>query len=114
MESTSSPSLCGASNCESGSVIALSGQELCLEHYLVKCYERLDWVESVARSRRLETDVASRAHALLRECANQTLILCLRHHPQPLKNLQRSRLLEIMLHCTDLQVQLRRPALHLT
>lgn len=114
MESGSTQSLCAANNCESGSVIDLSGQELCLEHYFVKCYERLDWVESIARSRRLEMDVASRAHALLRECANQTLIVCLHQHPQPLNNLQRSRLLEIMLHCTDLQVQLRRPSLQLT
>ncbi|HVM74295.1 MAG TPA: hypothetical protein VMT75_01555 [Candidatus Saccharimonadales bacterium] len=109
MESTSSQVLCGASNCDSNSVIILSGQDLCLEHFLVKCYERLDWVESIARSRRLETDVAAKARELLFECANQTLVVCLGR--QPLNNLERSRLLEIMLQCNDLQVQLRRPTL---
>jgi len=109
MESGSCHSLCAANNCVSDSVIVLSGQNLCLEHFLVKCYERLDWVESIARNHRLETDTAVKARQLLHECANQTLIVCLRQ--QPLNNLERSRLLEIMLQCSDLQVQLRRPTL---
>jgi len=112
MHSGSVHSLCAASNCESNSVIVLSGQDLCLEHFLVKCYERLDWVESIARSRRVESDTAAKARELLFECANQTLLVCL--SKQSFSNLERSRLLEIMLQCSDLQVQLRRPTLQLT
>ena len=112
MHSGSVHSLCAASNCESNSVIVLSGQDLCLEHFLVKCYERLDWVESIARGRRVESDTAAKARELLFECANQTLLVCL--SKQSFNNLERSRLLEIMLQCSDLQVQLRRPTLQLT
>jgi len=53
-----------------------------------------------------------RARTLLQECANQTLLVCLRH--EPLNNLDKSRLLEILLQCGDLQVLLHRPALLLT
>jgi hypothetical protein len=112
MESGSHQQYCRASNCSSNSIIILSGQDLCLDHFLTKCYERLDWVESVARTRRLETEVAAKAHSLLQECANQTLLVCLRH--QPTDNLQRSRLLEILLQCGDLRVLLDRPTLQLT
>ena len=112
MEPGSGQEFCAASNCESNSTILLSGQNLCLEHFFVKCYEWLDWIESIARSRRLETEIAAKAHALLRECADQTLLVCLCQ--QSLNNLERSRLLEILLRCGDLQVQLDRPALQLT
>jgi len=112
MESGSGQAFCAASNCESNSAVLLSGQNLCLEHFFVKCYERLDWIESIARTRRLETDVAAKARALLQGCANQTLLVCLR--AQSLNNLQRSRLLEILLRCGDLQMLLHRPTLQLT
>ena len=107
MESGSVQTVCVANNCLCDSVGALSGQDLCLEHFLLKCYERLDWVESLARTRRFETEAAVRAHALLRECANQTLVVSLAQ--RSLSNLERSRLLEIMLQCGDLQLQLRHP-----
>jgi len=78
----------------------------------VKCYERLDWIESIARTRRMETEIAAKAHLLLQECANQTLLVCL--HQQSLNNLERSRLLEILLQCSDLRLLLHRPTLQLT
>jgi len=109
MESGSRQSYCGASNCTSDSIIILWGQNLCLDHFLIKCYEQLDWVESIARIHRPEREVATKAQSLLQECANQTLLVCLRH--QPTDNLQRSRLLEILLQCGDLQVSLHRPTL---
>ena len=112
MESGSGQSFCAAANCPSSSIVVLSGQDLCLEHFLLKCYERLDWVESIARSRRLETETAAKAQELLLECANQTLLVCLHH--RALNNLQRSRLLEIMLQCGDLKMQLYRPTLQPT
>jgi len=112
VEPMSGEACCGDSNCASNSIVALAGQQLCLEHFMVKCYERLDWVESIARTRRLEINVAERARVLLQECANQTLLICLRH--EPLDKIERSRLLEILLQCGDLQVALRRPIMQLS
>jgi hypothetical protein len=72
----------------------------------------LDRIEPVIRSPRLDAQESLKARALLQECANQALRVCLRH--EPLSNLERSRLLEILLQCGDLQVLLHRPTLHLS
>jgi hypothetical protein len=103
---------CAANNCTASSVVILAGLDFCLEHFVVKCYERLDLIEPLVRNHRLGPEAAKSAGTLLQECANQTLLVCLRH--QPLNNLERSRLLEILLQCGDLQVLLHRPVLQLT
>ena len=100
-------SRCAADDCNGQGVTLLAGKDLCLEHFLAKCYEQLDGIEPVVRSPRLAAQDAAHARAVLQECANQTLLVCLRH--QPLNNLERSRLLEILLQCGDLQVLLHRP-----
>ena len=89
----------------------MAGQDFCLPHFFAKCYERLDLIEPVVRNRRLNEQEAMTARALLQECANQTLLVCLRYEPQ--NNIDRSRLLEILLQCGDLQVLLHRPTLRL-
>jgi len=103
---------CAESKCNSLGIVALAGQGFCLQHFFTQCYERLDRIDPLARKPRLEAGEAQRARTLLQECANQTLLVCLRH--EPLNNLDKSRLLEILLQCSDLQVLLHRPALLLT
>ena len=105
-------SRCADSACSGQGIVILAGHDFCLEHFLAKCYERLDLIEPVVRSRHLDAQDALTARALLKECANQALLVCLRH--QPTDNLQRSRLLDILLQCGDLQIWLDRPTLQLT
>lgn len=104
-------SRCADSRCNSQSIVVLAGLGFCLDHFLVKCYERLDRIEPLVRSPRIDPQEAHRLCSLLQECANQTLLICLRH--EPLNNLERSRLLEILLQCGDLQVLLHGPVQHL-
>jgi len=106
------PSRCADGQCDRQGIVVLAGQGFCLEHFLAKCYDRLDRIEPVIRSPRLDAQESFKARALLQECANQALRVCLRH--ESLNNLERSRLLEILLQCGDLQVLLHRPTLHLT
>jgi len=88
----------------------MAGRGFCLEHFLKACYERLDSIEPFVRRLHIDAQEALRLCTLLQECANQTLLVCLRH--EPLNNLERSRLLEILLQCSDLQVRLHRPTQH--
>jgi len=112
MEAPKGTLLTGTENCHAGScaasaVIALAGQDFCLDHFLAKCYERLALLESMVRARAVDAAWVRNAHSLLEECSNQTLRVCLRH--QPLSNLERSRLLDILLLCGELQQTLRNP-----
>jgi hypothetical protein len=92
---------CKAGSCAKPAVISLAAQELCLDHFFFSCYERLDTLEPLVRSRALEETEVQAIRGLLEECSNRTLLVCLRH--ECLTNLDRSRLLEILLLCGDLQ-----------
>lgn len=93
---------CRAGECARPAVVSLAGRELCLDHFFANCYERLDMLEPMARSRSLDSAQLPAIRGLLDECSNRTLLVCLRH--ESLTNLDRSRLLEILLLCGDLQL----------
>lgn len=93
---------CKAGGCASLAVVSLAGRDLCLDHFFASCYERLDMLEPMARSRALDSTQLPAIRGLLDECSNRTLLVCLRH--ESLTNLDRSRLLEILLLCGDLQM----------
>ena len=92
---------CKAGSCAKPAVISLAARKLCLDHFFFSCYERLDTLEPMVRSRALEAAEVQAIRGLLEECSNRTLLVCLRH--ECLTNLDRSRLLEILLLCGDLQ-----------
>jgi hypothetical protein len=100
---------CKVSCCAKPAVIPLMGQSLCLDHFLDRCYERLDLIEPMVRSRALEATESMAAGAFLEECSNRALLVSLRQ--EHLSNLERSRLLHILLLAGDLQVHLRKPLL---
>jgi len=97
---------CKAGGCAKPAVMSLAARELCLDHFLFSCYERLDMLEPMIRSRPLDRTQVQAIRGLLEECSNRTLLVCLRH--EPLTNLDRSRLLEILLLCGDLQLMISR------
>jgi hypothetical protein len=96
---------CKAGGCANSAVIALAGREFCLDHFLASCYEQLDMLEPKLRRRALQAGEVRAAKDFLEECSNRTLAVCLR--TERLTNLERSRLLDILLSCGDLQVMLR-------
>jgi hypothetical protein len=101
---------CKAGSCARPAVISLAARELCLDHFLFTCYERLDMLEPMVRSRPLDRTEVQVIRGLLEECSNRTLLVCLRH--ETLTNLDRSRLLEILLLCGDLQLMISHSLLH--
>ncbi len=103
---------CSANSCAKEAVTDLAGEDLCLDHFLSSCYERLDELEPVVCHRTLETAENQAVGEFLEECSKRTLLICLRH--DPLSNLNRSRLLGILLQVGHLQIQLRQPVLKRT
>jgi hypothetical protein len=106
MDTESAKPECKVRSCAKSAVSALMGQNLCLDHFLARCYERLDLLEPMVRSRALEAAESLAAGAFLEECSNRALLICLRH--EHLSNLERSRLLHILLLTGDLQLLLRK------
>jgi hypothetical protein len=110
MDILTSKENCKTDSCANSAVITLAGQELCLDHFFASCYERLDMVEPMVRGRSVEATEVQAVRAVLEECSNRALLISLRH--EHLNNLDRSRLLEILLLCGDLQLLLSRSAFH--
>jgi hypothetical protein len=100
---------CKVSSCARSAVTDLAGEDLCLDHFFTSCYKRLDELEPVVNSRALEGAENQAAGAFLEECSKRTLVICLRH--EVLSNLDRSRLLDILLQAGHLQLQLRQPVI---
>lgn len=96
---------CTHTSCGKPAVMSLGQQEFCLDHFLTQCYERLDSLETLVRGQQLDPNRVPRLRTLLEECSTRTLLVCLRH--QSLTNLDRSRLLEVLLQCGELQLVLR-------
>jgi hypothetical protein len=102
---------CSTSGCENSAMTVLEGQHFCLDHFFSSCYERLDQLEPLVRRCSLDAAEAKAVRAFLQECSVRALFISLRY--DLLTNLERSRLLEILLSCSELQLLLRRlpPAL---
>jgi hypothetical protein len=101
---------CKVPGCTNSAVVGANGQDTCLEHFFSSCYEQLEKLESAALRLSLDPVEVQAARSLLEDYSNGTLFICF--HDQSLTNLERSRLLEILLSCRDLQNRLtNRPSL---
>jgi hypothetical protein len=98
---------CSTHSCSSSSVVSLDQQDFCLNHFLLRCYQRLEAVDP--RNRQVLSGPSNLAplRAFIEECSRKALDLSL--HSQNLTNLQRGRLLDILLWAGELFVLLRAP-----
>jgi hypothetical protein len=96
---------CKASGCANSAVVGPAGQNVCLEHFFSNCYEELEKLEPLVRGRWLAATEVDAFSAVLEECSRRAIFICFRN--EPLSNLDRSRLLEILLSCRDIQFRLR-------
>ena len=98
---------CTTITCAENGVVMLAGVTLCLEHFFQRCYGRLEGLDPVVRSETREDAIKDGAPKILEEVVKQVLIVCLQH--KYLSNLDRSRLLDILLWAGELQLVLRVP-----
>src|SRR6266478_597130 len=102
---------CWEVSCGSAAITALDHQSLCLNHFLMRRYERLDGLDPRGRKFSAEPiDVVS-MRAFIEECSRKALDVSLQS--QNLGNLQRGRLLDILLWASELFLLLRAPRLTL-
>jgi hypothetical protein len=95
---------CNRTDCSKQMVTVLGEEELCFDHFCARCYELLEHAEGPVESGR---DAAGRAEVVIRlnECARRALEIALRQIE--LNNLERARLLDILLWSGDLISELR-------
>jgi len=102
---------CGVGSCSGAAITSLDRQALCLNHFLHRCYEKLDGFDP--RGRKFSdgpVDLAA-MRAFVEECSRKALDVSLQS--EDLSNLQRGRLLDILLWAGELFLLLRAPRLTL-
>ena len=98
---------CTTITCAEDGVVTLAGMALCMEHFFRECYEKLEKLDPLVRGKTREGAISDGAPKVLEEVVKQALMVCLQH--KNLSNLDRSRLLDILLWAGELQLVLRVP-----
>jgi hypothetical protein len=102
---------CCDSACGCAAITSLDQKNYCLNHFLRRCYERLDEVDPRNRKfREAPLDLAA-MRAFIEECSRRALDISLQS--ENLSNLQRGRLLDILLWAGELFLLLRAPRITL-
>lgn len=87
---------CDRDGCTQAVVTAFRAENFCLEHFCSRCYQLLERIDQ-----RDSKDTITVEHALLAdECARRVIDICMR--ADILNNLDRARLLDILLWCGDI------------
>ena len=98
---------CSEGACHSAAATSLDQQALCLNHFLLRCYAQLEAVDPRGqKSREHRVDLAA-MRAFIEECSQKALEVSL--HSGNLTNLERARLLDILLWASELFLVLRAP-----
>jgi hypothetical protein len=108
MDGNSTEQRCCVENCQAESIIVLGTNPFCLQHFISHCYDWLDQLDPAVRDRSNDAADVPRIKAMIEECSNRALLVSLRC--ETLNNLDRSRLLDILLRCSDLLYSLRIPS----
>ena len=98
---------CSERACDSAAATSLDQQAFCLNHFFLRCYARLEAVDPRGqKSREDRVDLAS-MRAFIEECSQKALEISF--HYENLTNLERARLLDILLWASELFLILRAP-----
>ena len=100
---------CKMGSCGSAAVTTLDHQVFCLNHFLLRCYERLEGLDPRGRTFNSETVDLVSMRAFIEECSRKALDISLQS--ENLTNLQRGRLLDILLWAGELFLLFRAPRL---
>jgi len=102
---------CEMGSCGSAAVTTLDHQAFCLNHFLLRCYAELEGLDPRGRQFSSETVDLHCMRAFIEECSRKALEISLQS--ENLTNLQRGRLLDILLWAGELFLLLRAPRLTL-
>jgi hypothetical protein len=100
--------ICAVDFCEGAAVASLAQQNFCLNHFIDLCYENLQRIDPRGQKHgRMPLDLPS-LRAFVEECSHRTLEVAL--HCETIDNLQRGRLLDILLWAGELFLLFRVPS----
>jgi len=99
--------ICAVDFCEGPGVAALAQQDFCVDHFIDLCYENLQRIDPRGRREARMTLEAPLMRAFIEECSRRALEVAMRC--ENLDNLQRGRLLDILLWAGELFLLLRAP-----
>jgi len=91
---------CHRSDCSRPVVVTFRAEALCLDHFCTRCYEFLDGIDRCQQLNQAAPDSAVEHVLIADECARRALDICM--SATILNNLERARLLDILLWCGDI------------
>jgi hypothetical protein len=100
---------CQMGSCGSAAVTTLDHQAFCLNHFLLRCYAELEGFDPRGRPFSPESVDLASMRAFIEECSRKALDISLQS--EDLTNLQRGRLLDILLWAGELFLFFRAPRL---
>ena len=107
MLKTREDQICAVDFCDGAGVATLAQQRFCVGHFIELCYENLQRIDPRGqKDGRAGLDAAS-MRAFIEECSQRALEVALRC--EEIDNLQRGRLLDILLWAGELFLLLRAP-----
>lgn len=99
--------ICAVDFCEGAAVASLAQQDFCLSHFIDLCYENLQRIDPrTQKVGRMPLELPA-LRAFVEECSRRALEVAL--HCEEIDNLQRGRLLDILLWAGELFLLLRAP-----
>lgn len=102
---------CRVGACGGAAITSLDHQTLCVNHFMQRCYEKLEGLDPRGRKFSAEPVDVAAMRAFIEECSRKALDVSLQS--ENLSNLQRGRLLDILLWAGELFLLLRAPRLTL-
>ncbi len=103
---------CSEGACDGAAITSLDQQALCLNHFLLRCYAQLEAVDPRGSKFREHPVELPAMRAFIEECSRKALDVSLQS--ENLTNLERGRLLDILLWAGELFLLLRAPRITFT
>jgi hypothetical protein len=102
------PESCNRSGCSRPVSTTFRQEALCLDHFCIRSYEMLDALDKNNRLSAASRSATTEQMQIAEECARRTLDICM--SKMLLNNLERARLLDILLWCGDVVNPRRLPS----
>src|ERR1019366_10638523 len=103
---TAKAEYCNIAGCEQAVVSSVGGDAICLTHFISICYTQLDRYAEMQKGHYLSGSDAELVRRFIHECTRQADEI--EHGAQDLDNLNRAKLLHIILSASELGCHLRR------
>jgi hypothetical protein len=97
---------CTTADCGHSTAASLDGEDLCREHFISVCYERLDRYEEIRKKTGLSASDSESVRRFINEATRQADNM--ENSAKDLDNLDRAKLLHIILSASELGCHLRR------